>query len=113
MVRLQVKLTASVPYNTQGSGVLRVQGFLWLQVFSVLSWGDKLNVRCTCAHFRCLLDKSRPLWRGFCLVLKDFSRCNAPFWRSLAQRRVDVVGLRSGKRKHLKQLATWLPALVA
>ncbi|KAE8276969.1 hypothetical protein D5F01_LYC25305 [Larimichthys crocea] len=33
---------------------------------SFLSWRDKLSVRCTCSHFRHLLDKSRPLWRGQC-----------------------------------------------
>ncbi|XP_034419119.1 uncharacterized protein LOC117751391 isoform X2 [Cyclopterus lumpus] len=93
--------------------VLQLPAELWLQVFSFLSWRDKLNVRCTCAHFKYLLDKSRPLWRGFCVVLKDFSRYNPPFWRSLAERRVDVIVVRSGKRKHLKQLATWLPALGA
>ncbi|XP_068593352.1 uncharacterized protein im:7136021 [Cebidichthys violaceus] len=86
---------------------------LWLQVFGFLSWKDKLNLRCTCVYFRHLLDKSRPLWRGFSVALRNFSRYNRPFWRSLAQRHVDVISVHSGKRKHLKQLATWLPALGA
>ncbi|KAK9534276.1 hypothetical protein VZT92_009331 [Zoarces viviparus] len=86
---------------------------LWLQVFGLLSWSDKLNLRCTCVHFRHLVDKSRPLWHGFSVALRNFSRYNRPFWRSLAQRRVDIISVRSGKRKHLKQLATWLPALGA
>uniref|UniRef100_UPI0037E7DB8F uncharacterized protein n=1 Tax=Semicossyphus pulcher TaxID=241346 RepID=UPI0037E7DB8F len=90
---------------------LQLPAELWLQVFSFLSWRDKLSVRCTCSHFRHLLDKSRPLWRGFCVVLRNLSRYNPPFWRSLAQRHVGSVSLRSGKRKHLKQLCTWLPAL--
>lgn len=92
---------------------LQLPAELWLQVFSFLSWRDKLSVRCTCSHFRHLLDKSRPLWRGFSVVLRQFSRYNRPFWRSLAQRHVVSVSVRSGKRKHLKQLSTWLPALDA
>lgn len=84
---------------------------LWLQVFSFLSWRDKLSVRCTCSYFRHLLDKSRPLWRGFSVVLRHFSQYNRPFWRSLAQRHLGSVSVCSGKRKHLKQLHTWLPAL--
>ncbi|KAK5873231.1 hypothetical protein PBY51_018294 [Eleginops maclovinus] len=86
---------------------------LWLQVFSFLSWKDKLNLRLTCVHFRHLLDRSRPLWRGFSVVLQHFSRYNPAFWRSLAQRHVGGVSVRSGKRKHLKQLSAWLPALEA
>ncbi|XP_026194964.1 uncharacterized protein im:7136021 isoform X2 [Anabas testudineus] len=86
---------------------------LWLQVFSFLSWRDKLSVRCTCSHFKHLLDKSRPLWEGFSVILRDFSRYNRPFWRSLAQRHVGRVLMRSGKRKYLTQLSTWLPALSA
>ncbi|KAG8013028.1 hypothetical protein GBF38_021210 [Nibea albiflora] len=93
--------------------VLQLPAELWLQVFSFLSWRDKLSVRCTCSHFRHLLDKSRPLWRGFSVVLRHLSRYNRPFWRSLAQRHVSSVNLRSGKRKHLKQLSAWLPALDA
>ncbi|XP_051250542.1 uncharacterized protein im:7136021 isoform X2 [Dicentrarchus labrax] len=92
---------------------LQLPAELWLQVFSFLSWRDKLSVRCTCSHFRHLLDKSRPLWRGFNVVLRNFSRYNRPFWRSLAQRHVGSVSVHSGKRKHLKQLSTWLPALDA
>nr|XP_046268607.1 uncharacterized protein LOC124071769 [Scatophagus argus] len=92
---------------------LQLPGELWLQVFSFLSWRDKLSVRCTCSHFKHLLDKSRPLWRGFSVVLRNFSRYNRPFWHSLAQRHVGSVSVRSGKRKHLKQLSNWLPALDA
>lgn len=92
---------------------LQLPGELWLQVFSFLSWRDKLSVRCTCSHFRHLLDKSRILWRGFSVVLRHFSRYNRPFWRSLAQRHVGSVSVCSGKRKHLKQLSTWLPTLDA
>lgn len=92
---------------------LQLPAELWLQVFSFLSWRDKLSVRCTCCHFRHLLDKSRPLWRGFSVVLRHFSRYNPPFWRSLAQRQVSAACVRSGERKHLKQLAAWLPALEA
>lgn len=84
---------------------------LWLQVFSFLSWRDKLSMRCTCSYFRHLLDKSRPLWRGFSVVLRHFSQYNRPFWRSLAQRHLASVSVCSGKRKHLKQLHTWLPDL--
>lgn len=91
--------------------VLQLPAELWLQVFSFLSWRDKLSVRCTCSHFRHLLDNARPLWRGFSIVLRHFSRYNRLFWRSLAQRHVGSVSVRSGKRKHLKQLSTWLPAL--
>lgn len=93
--------------------VLQLPAELWLQVFSFLSWRDKLSVRCTCLHFRHLLDKSRPLWHGFSVVLQHFSRYNRPFWGSLAQRHVVSVSVRSGKKKHLKQLSTWLPALEA
>ncbi|XP_022620411.1 uncharacterized protein LOC111236083 [Seriola dumerili] len=95
------------------TSVLQLPAELWLQVFSFLSWRDKLQVRCTCSHFRYLLDKSCSLWRGFSLVLRDFSRYNRPFWRSLAQRHVGSVSVRSGKKKHLRQLSTWLPALHA
>ncbi|CAI5694976.1 uncharacterized protein LOC102079865 [Oreochromis niloticus] len=90
---------------------LQLPAELWLKVFSFLSWRDKLSMRCTCSYFRHLLDKSRPLWRGFSVVLQNLSRYNPSFWRSLAQRHVGNVLLRSGKRKHLKQLYTWLPAL--
>ena len=93
------------------TSVLQLPAELWLQVFSFLSWRDKLSVRCTCSHFRHLLDKSRPLWRGFNVVLRDFSQYNRPYWRSLAQWHVGSVSVRSGRRKHLKQLSTWLPAL--
>lgn len=86
---------------------------LWLQVFSFLSWKDKLSVRCTCTHFRHLMDMSRPLWRGFNIVLRDFSRYNRLFWRSLARRHVGSVSVCSSKRKHLKLLSAWLPALNA
>lgn len=92
---------------------LQLPAELWLQVFSFLSWRDKLSVRCTCLHFRHLVDKSRPLWRGFSVVLRNFSRYNRPFWRSLAQRHIGSVLLRSGKRKHLKQLSSRLPAVDA
>ncbi|XP_068457139.1 uncharacterized protein [Clinocottus analis] len=93
--------------------LLQLPAELWLQVFSFLSWTDKLQVRLTCAGFRRLMDKSRPLWRGFCVVLSDLARYNPAFWRLLARRRVDAVVLRAGERKHLKQLAAWLPALGA
>ncbi|XP_029282322.1 uncharacterized protein LOC115004788 isoform X2 [Cottoperca gobio] len=93
--------------------LLQLPAELWLKVFSFLSWKDKLSVRLTCSHFRNLLDKSRSLWRGFSVVLRQFSRYNPPFWRSLAQRHVVGVSVRSGKRKHLKQLSAWLPALEA
>ncbi|XP_029982298.1 uncharacterized protein LOC115413529 isoform X2 [Sphaeramia orbicularis] len=86
---------------------------LWLRVFSFLSWSDKLSVRLTCSHFRHLLDKSRPLWRGFAVRLRHFSIYNRRFWRSLAQRHVGRVAVTAGRRKHLKTLATWLPHLDA
>lgn len=86
---------------------------LWLQVFSFLSWGDKLNVRCTCVYFRQLLDRSRPLWRGYSVALWNFSRYNQRFWRSLRERNIRSVQLRAGRRKHLKQMCTWLPQLEA
>lgn len=91
--------------------LLQLPPELWLQVFSYLPRRDKLTVRSTCSHFRQLIDKSRPLWRGFSVVLRDFSRYNRPFWRSLAQRQVSRVSLRSGKRKQLKELHSWLPVL--
>ncbi|XP_029686494.1 uncharacterized protein isoform X2 [Takifugu rubripes] len=84
---------------------------LWLHVFSFLPWKDKLNVRCTCSDFKQLLDKSRPLWRGFSLVLRHFSQYNRSFWHSLAQRHISRVAVCSGKRKHLRQLSVHLPAL--
>ncbi|KAM4723300.1 uncharacterized protein FYW61_014091 isoform 2-T2 [Anableps anableps] len=86
---------------------------LWLQVFSFLSWKDKLSMRCTCSHFKQLMDESRPLWRGFSVVLKDLSRYNRAFWRSLARRQLDSVSLRGGKKRDLKLLAVWLPLLQA
>lgn len=72
-----------------------------------------MSIRCTCSHFRHLLDKSHPHWRGFSVVLRQFSRYNKTFWCSLAQRKVGSVTVCSSKRKHLKQLSTWLPALDA
>lgn len=95
------------------SSVLQLPAELWLQVFSFLSWRDKLSLRGSCLHFRQLLDKSRHLWRGFSIVLHNFSRYNQPFWHSLAQRHIGSVSLRSGKKKQLKQLAAWLPSLQA
>uniref|UniRef100_A0A3B5LGX0 F-box domain-containing protein n=1 Tax=Xiphophorus couchianus TaxID=32473 RepID=A0A3B5LGX0_9TELE len=41
---------------------LQLPNELWLQVFSFLSWKDKLSMRCTCSHFKQLLDECRPLW---------------------------------------------------
>ncbi|KAM9708575.1 uncharacterized protein ACNS7B_000832 isoform 2-T2 [Menidia menidia] len=86
---------------------------LWLRVFGLLSWRDKLSVRCTCRFFRSLLDAAGPLWRGFGVVLRDLARYDRSFWRSLAQRRVRVASLRGGQRKDLKQLSTWLASLTA
>ncbi|KAF7644771.1 hypothetical protein LDENG_00216240 [Lucifuga dentata] len=86
---------------------------VWLHVLHFLSWQDKLSVRCTCSRFKELLDRCRPLWRGFSPVLRRFSEYNAPFWRSLVSRQVSRVLVASGRRKHLKQLADWLPALTA
>ncbi|XP_028250503.1 uncharacterized protein LOC114427014 isoform X2 [Parambassis ranga] len=86
---------------------------VWQQVFSFLPWTDKLSMRGTCSHFRNLLDKSHPLWRGFCVSLQRFPRYDRAFWRSLAQRHVAAVLLRSGKRKDLKQVGAWLPGLTA
>lgn len=93
---------------------------LWLHVFSsysqwfsFLPWRDKLSMRSTCRYFRQLLDRSRPLWDGFCVALRHFSRYNRSFWRSLAQRHVGRAVVRSGKRKHLVQLGAWLPTLQA
>ncbi|XP_040916362.1 uncharacterized protein im:7136021 isoform X2 [Toxotes jaculatrix] len=93
--------------------LLQLPAELWLQVFSFLSWRDKLSVRCTCSLFRHLLDRSPLLWRDFSVVLRHFSRYNRSFWRSLAQRHVGRVSVRSGKRKHLRELSTWLPVLHA
>lgn len=86
---------------------------VWQQVFSFLPWTDKLSMRSTCSHFRTLLDKSHPLWRGFCVVLQRLWRYDRSFWRSLAQRRVAAALLRSGDRKDLKQVSAWLPGLAA
>lgn len=92
---------------------LQLPAELWLQVFGFLSWKDKLSVRCTCSHFKHLLDKSRLLWDGFSVTLRDFSRYNHRFWHSLAQRQVGRVLVHSGKRKHLEQMSSWLPHLGA
>ncbi|XP_038156824.1 uncharacterized protein LOC119793677 [Cyprinodon tularosa] len=86
---------------------------LWLKVFSFLSWKDKLSMRSTCSHFRQLMDESRPLWRGFSVALRDLSRYNSSFWRSLAQRQLGSVALRGGKKRDLKLLSVWLPLLRA
>ncbi|KAM9354746.1 uncharacterized protein KZ484_012829 [Pholidichthys leucotaenia] len=93
--------------------VLQLPAELWLHICDFLSWRDKLSMRLTCSHFKHLLDMSQSLWEGFSVVLQDISRYNRPFWRSLAQRHVGSVSLRSGKRKHLRELLTWLPALHA
>lgn len=95
------------------TSALQLPSELWLQVFSYLSWKDKLSMRCTCSHFKRLMDESRPLWRGFSVVLKDLSRYNRAFWRSLARRQLDSVSLRGGKKRDLKLLSVWLPALRA
>uniref|UniRef100_A0A3Q2QAM7 Uncharacterized LOC105938078 n=2 Tax=Fundulus heteroclitus TaxID=8078 RepID=A0A3Q2QAM7_FUNHE len=84
---------------------------LWLQVFSFLSWKDKLSMRGTCSHFKRLMDGSLPLWRGCSVVLRDLSRYNRAFWRSLARRQLSSVSLRAGRKKDLKLLAVWLPLL--
>uniref|UniRef100_A0A665UNG1 F-box domain-containing protein n=1 Tax=Echeneis naucrates TaxID=173247 RepID=A0A665UNG1_ECHNA len=95
------------------ASVLQLPAELWLHVFKFLSWRDRLSMRLTCSHFRGLLDKSSSLWREFSLVLRDFSRYNRQFWHSLAQRHISSVSVRSGRRKQLRQLFTWLPALHA
>ncbi|XP_014858450.1 PREDICTED: uncharacterized protein LOC106927417 [Poecilia mexicana] len=95
------------------TSALQLPNELWLQVFSFLSWKDKLSMRCTCSHFKQLLDECRPLWRGFSVVLKDLSRYNRAFWRSLARRQLDSVALRGGRKRDLKLLSVWLPLLQA
>ncbi|XP_011490997.1 uncharacterized protein LOC105357549 [Oryzias latipes] len=90
---------------------LRLPAELWLRIFSYLSWKDKLRMRCTCSHFRSLLDESSVSWQGFSVVLKDLSRYNRGFWRSLARWQVRVVRLRAGVKKDLKLLSSWLPLL--
>lgn len=95
------------------TSALQLPTELWLQVFSYLSWKDKLSMRCACSHFKQLMDESRPLWRGFTVVLKDLSRYNRAFWRSLARRQLDSVSLRGGKKRDLKLLSVWLPVLQA
>lgn len=95
------------------ASVQQLPAELWLHVFSFLSWRDKLNIRLSCSYFRLLLDKSRHLWADFSVSLHRFSRYNRSFWRSLAERHVANVVVREGKRKHLKQLSIWLPAVRA
>lgn len=92
---------------------LRLPQEVWLHVLSFVSWRDRLSVRGTCRHFRQLVDASPRLWTGLSPVLTRFSRYNAPFWRSLRGRQVSSAQVRGGRRKHLKQLADWLPALTA
>ncbi|XP_076013138.1 uncharacterized protein LOC143005669 [Genypterus blacodes] len=92
---------------------LKLPEEMWLHVLSFLPWGDKLSVRGTCRHFRDLLDKSRPLWRGFSVVLRHFALYNRRFWGSLSSRQVSCVLLCYGRRKQLRQLAKWLPAVTA
>ncbi|KAM8834089.1 uncharacterized protein ACB058_017789 [Synchiropus picturatus] len=84
---------------------------LWLHVFSFLPRADKLSLRCTCGHFRQLLDSSSALWRDFHVVLRNFSRYSSHFWRSLAQRHTARVSLKLGKKQDLRKLCARLPSL--
>ncbi|MEQ2207660.1 hypothetical protein XENOCAPTIV_016447 [Xenoophorus captivus] len=101
------------PWVITMTSALHLPYELWLRVFSFLSWKDKLSMRCTCSHFKRLMDESRPVWRGFSVVLKDLSRYNRAFWRSLARRQLTSVSLRAGKKRDLKLLSVWLPLLGA
>ncbi|XP_036066723.1 uncharacterized protein LOC112142293 isoform X2 [Oryzias melastigma] len=92
---------------------LRLPAELWLRIFSYLPWRDKLRMRCTCSHFRSLLDDSSALWRGFSVLLQDLSRYNRRFWRSLARWQVRVVRLRAAGKKDLQLLCSRLPLLDA
>lgn len=90
---------------------LQLPAELWLQIFSFLAWKDKLSIRATCSHFHDLMDKSLQLWQGFSVTLRQLSRYNRPFWRSLAQRHVGGVLLRAASKKDIKQLSERLPGL--
>lgn len=84
---------------------------LWIQVFSFLSWRDKLSARCSCSRFKQLIDESCSLWRGFSVVLRDLSRYDRAFRCSLIRRQVSRVCLRAGKSRDLQRLCAWLPLL--
>ncbi|XP_071782520.2 uncharacterized protein LOC139932575 [Centroberyx gerrardi] len=109
--RISIYGTLVNKVNTMTLGELQLPEEVWVQVFSFLSVQDKLSVRATCRYFREILDKSCCLWKGFSVVLSKFSAYNRQFWSSLTQRNIGSVVVRNGRRKNLKQLGMWLPAV--
>lgn len=84
---------------------------VWNHVFSYLSVAEKSCVRASCTYFRKLIDHPS-LWRGWSVVL-DFPNGSYDtfFWATLRTRNVTRVVLRSKKSKHIKDLASSLPAV--
>ena len=84
---------------------------VWIHAFTFLSTRDKHSIRATCRYFREVLDKNVNLWKGFSVVLNDFSRYNRGFWRTLARRNVRTLVLREGKKKDVRPLPDALPSV--
>lgn len=84
---------------------------VWNHVFSHLSAAEKSCVRASCTYFRKLIDHPS-LWRGWSVVL-DFVRgsYDASFWETLRRRKVSSVVLRNSRSKHVKVVASRLPAV--
>lgn len=84
---------------------------VWNHVLSYLSADEKSRVRASCAYFRELVDRPS-LWRGWSVVL-DFvgGSYDASFWETLRRRKVTRVVLRKSHSKHIKVVASSLPAV--
>lgn len=84
---------------------------VWNHLFSYLSAAEKSCVRASCTYFRKLIDHPS-LWRDWSVVL-DFGRnsYNTFFWETLRRRKVTRVVLRNSRAKHIKVVASSLPAV--
>lgn len=84
---------------------------VWSHVFSYLSAAEKSCVRASCTYFRKLIDHPS-LWRDWSVVLDFVSGSyDTFFWETLRRRKVTSVVLRNSHSKHIKVVASSLPAV--
>lgn len=84
---------------------------VWNHVFSYLSAAEKSCVRASCTYFRKLIDHPS-LWRDWSVVLDCVNGSyDTFFWETLRRRKVTSVVLRNNHSKHMKVLASSLPAV--
>lgn len=84
---------------------------VWNHLFSYLSAAEKACVRASCTYFKKLIDHPS-LWRHWSVVLDFVSNSYEPyFWETLRRRKVTSVVLRNSHYKHIKVVASSLPAV--